>query len=124
MTIGAITTGVQTVSATGAVTPTAGLNVATNPATTKDFTVFLELQSLTTGGNARIQIEESVDAFTTPIPLMVVDIKGLMSSAADKIYSRRKYEIPSTVFGTSSAVVRANVTAISGTLGLRAWIEY
>ena len=40
---GAITTGVQTVTATGPVVPTAGLSVATAPATTSDFTVFCEV---------------------------------------------------------------------------------
>ena len=125
MTIGAITTGVQSVSATGAVTPTAGLNVATAPASTADFTLFLEIQSLTAAQSARIQLEESANGFTTAIPLMVVDVKGAIASSADKVYSKRKYEIPSTIFGTSSAVVRANVTALSGgTLGVRSWVEY
>ena len=123
---GAITTGVQTVTATGPVVPTAGLSVATAPATTSDFTVFCQVQSLTDGAKARIVIEESANAFTTASPLLVYDVEGAISSAADLVQSVRKYQVPSTVIGTSGAVIRANVESLTGaaSLLLRAWIEY
>ena len=123
---GAITTAVQTVTATGPVAPTAGLSVATAPAITSDFTVFCEVQSLTDGAHARIVIEESANAFTTASPLLVYDVEGAVSSAADMVQSVRKYQVPSTVLGTSGAVIRANVESLTAaaSLLLRAWIEY
>ena len=126
--IGAITTGVQTVTATGAVTPTAGLSVATAPASTNDFTVFCQVQSLTDGKKARIVIEETNTAFggSVWIPLLVYDVEGAVSSAADLMKSVRKYEVPSTLVGTTGAYMRANVQAIDSatSLALRAWVEY
>ena len=123
---GAITTGVQTVTATGPVAPTAGLSVATAPATTSDFTVFCEVQSLTDGAHARIVIEESANAFTSTSPILVYDVVGAVSSAADLVQSVRKYQVPATVAGTSGAVMRANVETLTAaaSLLLRAWIEY
>lgn len=122
MTIGAITTGVQTVTATGAVTPTAGLDIS---GITGDWTVFVEFQSNTAAKKAKVQIETSTDS-TNWTALQVFDISGAVSSAADKIYSIRKYQAPSAPFGTSAGVCRANVTAIdsSDSLGIRAWVEY
>ena len=123
---GAITTGVQTVTATGPVVPTAGLSVATAPATTSDFTVFCEVQSLTDGAHARIVIEESANAFAAASPLLAYDVGGAISSAADLVQSVRKYQVPSTVIGTGGAVIRANVESLTGaaSVSLRAWIEY
>ena len=124
MTIGAVTTGVQTVTGTGAVTPTAGLDVS---GVTKDFTLFLQVQSDTAAKNFQIQIEESTNAFTgTPVADLVVGGEGAVSSAADKIWSLRKYQIPGSAIGTTGAVLRANVTEIdaNSSLKLRAWIEY
>ena len=124
MTIGAVTTGVQTVTATGAVTPTAGLDVS---GVTKDFTLFLEVQSDTAAKNFQIQLEESTNAFTgTPVADLVVGGEGAITSAADKTWSLRKYQIPGTAIGTTGAVLRANVTEIdaNSSLKLRAWIQY
>lgn len=123
MTIGAISTGVQTVTATGTVTPTAGLDVS---GITGDFTLFVEVQSQTAAKAFTIQLEESVNAFTASVADMVVSGKGAITSAADKIFSKRKHEMPGTAIGTANAVLRANVTQLdsASTLKLRAWIEY
>src|ERR1700677_2528559 len=56
-----ITTGLQTVTATGPVTPTAGLSVS---GVTGDFTVCVEVISLTAGKTARLPLESSTNAFT------------------------------------------------------------
>jgi hypothetical protein len=128
--IGAITTGVQTVTAVGAVTPTAGLSTATVPATTTDFTIFCEVQALTDGTKARIVIEETATAApysaTNWLPLLIYDVEGAVTSAADIIKSVRKYEVPGNALGTSGSCLRANVYSMSdsGPLSLRAWIEY
>ena len=123
MTIGAITTGVQTVTATGAVTPTTGLDVS---GVTGDFTLKVEVQSNTAAKGFQIQLEESTNAFTAAVADMVVGGKGAVGSAYDKIWSIRKYQIPGTSIGTSGAVLRANVTMLDSadSLKLRAWIEY
>jgi hypothetical protein len=125
---GAITTGVQTVTATGAVTPTAGLNTATHPATTEDFTIFVQVQSLTDGKKARIVIEETNTAFggSVWIPLLIYDVEGVVASAYDLVKSVRKAEVPSTLSGTTGAYMRANVQALdsAASLALRAWVEY
>ena len=123
ITIGAITTGVQTVTATGAVTPTAGLDVS---GVTGDFTIKVQVQSQTRAKNFQIQIEESTNAFTAVLADMVVGAQGTISKDFDKCWSIRKYQIPGTSIGTTGAVLRANVTELdsASTLKLRAWIEY
>ncbi len=122
MTIGAITTGVQTVTASGAVTPTAGLDIS---GITGDWTVKVEVQSLTAAKKSKIQIETSTDS-TNWTALTIVDVSGQVTSAADKVYSTRKMSNPSAPFGTSGGVCRANVLSIDSgaSLSLRAWVEY
>jgi hypothetical protein len=121
-TIGAVTTGVQTKTAVGAVTPTAGLDIS---GITGDWTLFVEVQSLTAGKKAKIQIETTVDS-TNWVALDVIDVEGDIESGFDKIYSKRAYEAPSAPFGTSACLVRANVTVIdsAATLALRSWVSY
>lgn len=122
MTIGAITTGVQSVTATGAVTPTAGLAIS---GITGAWTAKVQVQSLTAGKKATIQIETTTDS-TNWIALQTIDVQGAVASNADRVYSTRSYEHPSAPFGTASCFVRANVVKIdtSTTLALRAWVEY
>lgn len=122
-TIGAITTGVQSVTATGAVTPTGGLDVS---AITGDWTLKIQIQSQTAAKNCKVILEESVNAFTAATTDLVFDVKGAIGSAYDRIISVRKYQLPSSIIGTTSAVVRANVVTIASadTVGVRAWIEY
>jgi hypothetical protein len=122
-TIGAITTGVQTVTATGAVTPTAGLDVS---GITGDWTLFIQVQSNTAAKKAKVVLEESVNAFTASTHDLVFDVSGAVGSTYDKVISRRKYELPSSIIGTTSAVIRANVQSITAgdSLAVRAWIEY
>ena len=123
MTIGAISTGVQTVTATGAVTPTAGLDVS---GVTGDWTLYVQVQSNTAAKAFQVQLEESANAWTASVADMVVGAKGGIGSAYDKVWSKRKYELPGSVIGTSGAVLRANVTQIDSgdSLAVRAWIEY
>lgn len=119
-----ITTGAQTVTATGAVTPTAGLDVS---AITGDFTIVVDVQSLTSGKTARIQVEDSANAFTAAAALAVFDVTGKIDStnASSVRYSRRKYELPNNQFGATGGVVRINVTALDSgsTLALHSWVE-
>lgn len=124
ITIGALTTGLQTVTATGAVTPTAGLDVS---GITGDWTIFVQVPANTTAKNAKIVIESSVNAFTAASPELIVDLSGKYVSASDVVaIPMRKYQRPSSVIGTASAVLRARVDTISSSdsLSLQAWIAY
>ena len=131
MTIGFITgttqaTAVQTVTATGAVVPTAGLDISK---VTGDFTLFIEIQTLTgTAAGARIQLEEGITTFSAPVALpLSVDVLAPIGLPAEKYYSLRRYQCPNTLAGTSGAVLRCNVVDLPGTsssLTVRSWCEY
>jgi hypothetical protein len=117
-----ITTGVQTVTATGAVTPTAGVDVS---GVTGDYTIVVEVVSMTAAKTARIQIEDTVNAFTASAALAVIDITGTLSGQYSQRFSFRKYQLPNSNFGVASGKARVNVTAIdaSATLQLHSWYE-
>lgn len=131
MTIGNITTGQQTVTATGAVANTAGLDIS---GITGDFTVHLRVQGLTAASGtptATMQLEDSVNAFVASISHAVKEVKGPINppgvNPVEVHFSWRKYELPNLRAGTGSAVLRANVTSLGGTspsLVLDSWIEY
>lgn len=120
-----ITTGIQTVTTTGAVTPTTGFAVS---GVTGDFTLVIEVSGLTDGNTeATIQLEASTNGFANSNPLVIWNITGQTASLANPIKkSWRKYELPSNLESASGGVIRANVTALSGSspsLSLHAWIE-
>lgn len=132
-TITAITTGLQTVTATGPVTPTAGIDIS---AVTGDFTVCVEVIAMTAGKTARIQFEDTTNAFTAATALEVVHVQGQMGQGGTSFTSNtynpttekqtyRKYFVRNNVFGVASAKLRANITAIdsSASLTFNAWIE-
>jgi hypothetical protein len=131
-TITALSTGIQSITATGAVTPVAGVSVSGMTAAT----VCVEIISMTAGSTARIQLEDSVNAFTAVAALTVFDITGQMGQGgttfAQGVYnpatdkrSIRSYQLPSSQIGVTNGVIRLNVTAISASseLVLNAWIE-
>jgi hypothetical protein len=133
MSITALTTGLQSISATGAVTPTAGVDIS---GMTGDATVCIEVISMTAGKTARIQLEDTVNGFTASLPVAVFDVVGQIgqggtSPAAGNFnpttqkFSIRKYQLANNRFGTASALARLNVTALDGsaTMLLNAWIE-
>lgn len=133
-TILALTTGQQSVSATGAVTPTAGVDVS---GITGDFMINIDVQSLTAGKTARIQIEDTTNAFTASTALFVDNLTGLIGQGGTSwvagtynpvTFKRtiRKQDLPNSNFGVSGGKCRVNVTAIdsSASLSLNAWIEY
>lgn len=126
MSISAITTGAQTVTATGAVTPTAGLDIS---GVTGDCTVHLRVQALSAASGtpkAVIQIEDSVNAFTASLPVALQEVQGTIDTKAEMHFSWRKYQLPAARFGIGSAVLRVNVMTLGGTtpsLTLDAWLE-
>jgi hypothetical protein len=119
-----ITTGAQTVTTTGAVTPTTGLSVA---ALTGSYTLAIEVSALTAGVTARLQLEDTTNAFTAATALAVWDITGQVESGAQSIKKTwRSYELPDSKFNVSGGAYRLNVTALDGTspsLTVHAWIE-
>jgi hypothetical protein len=127
MTNGAITTNAQTVTATGAVTPTAGLDIS---GITGDYTVHLRIQALSSASgtpNVAITLEDSVNAFTASVPVCEQQYTGTIDTKTELHFSWRKYQLPKLRAGTASAVLRANVVAIGGTTPtttLDSWIEY
>lgn len=126
MSISAITTGAQTVTATGAVTATTGLDIS---GVTGDCTVHLRVQGLSSASGtpkATIQIEDSVNGFTAVQPVCVKEVQGTIDTKSEMHFSWRKYELPNARFGTASAVLRANVMVLGGTtpsLTLDSWLE-
>jgi hypothetical protein len=127
MSIGSIITGNPTVTATGAVTTTTGLDIS---GITTDCTIHLRVQALSSASGtpkATIQLEDSVNGFTAVQPVAVVECQGTIDSKAEQHFIWRKYQLPNARFGTASAVLRANVMVLSGTtpsLQLDSWLEY
>jgi hypothetical protein len=133
MAITPLTTGLQTVTATGAVTPTAGVDIS---GMTGNFTICVEVISMTAAKTARIQIEDSVNAFTASLPLYEFNVTGQIGQGGTSYtagaynpttqkFSVEKQQLPNNRFGTASALARVNVIAIdsSASLSLNAWIE-
>ncbi len=133
MSIKALTTGLQTVTATGAVTPIAGLDIS---GMTKDATICVEVIGLTAGAAARIQIEDSVNGFTALNAVAVADVVGPIGSGVAFVagalvpntvkFTWREYQLASNNFGVASAVARVNLTVLTGTtpsISMNAWIE-
>src|SRR4051794_9432227 len=109
MAISAITTAAQTVTATGAVTATAGLDIS---GITGPCTVHLRVQGLSSASGtpkATIQLEDSVNAFTAVVPVIVQEVQGTIDTKSELHFSWQKYQLPSARFGTASAVLRVNV---------------
>ena len=117
-----ITTGVQTVSTTGAITPTAGVDIS---GITGDATIVCEVTGLTSGKTARIQFEDTTNAFTASNALAVINVTGQIDGRWSDRFTLRKYQLPNNLFGTASAKLRANLTVIdsAAVLSLHAWLE-
>jgi hypothetical protein len=90
-----------------------------------DATLVVDVVSLTPGKTARIQVEDSTNAFTASTPLAVVNVTGQIDPRYDDRFTLRKYQIPNSLLGQASAALRCNVTALDAgaTLALHAWLE-
>lgn len=127
MTIGSIVTSNPTVTATGAVTTTTGLDIS---GITGDYTIHLRIRALSAASgtpSCAISLEDTVNAFTASVPQVVQEATGTIDSKSELHFSWRKYQLPQLRAGTASAKLRANVVSLSGTtpsLTLDSWIEY
>ncbi len=133
MTITELTTGLQTVTATGAVTPTAGVDIS---GLTGDVTICLEVISMTAGKTARVEFQDSITAYTASLALVVEHVVGLEGQGGTSYtagafnpttekQSIRRYQMRNNRFGVTSSLLRLNVTAIdsASSLTMRSWIE-
>ena len=131
MSVASLTTGIQSVTATGAVTPTAGVDIS---GITGDATVTFEVLAFDLNQTARIQLEDTVNAFTASIPVWEQELCGQIGTPPFVVgaytpggfrFSVRKYEIPDARFGVSGAKLRLNVTSLSGgTLSFASLLNY
>lgn len=127
MSIGSIITGNPTLTATGAVTTTTGLDIS---GITGDYTIHLRIQALSAASGTpkiAVQLEDSVNAFTASLGQAVYQYQGTIDTKSEVHKIWRKYELPNLRCGTASAVLRANVTILGGTTPscqLDSWIEY
>jgi len=117
-----LTTSVQTVTSSGAVAATAGVDVS---AVTGDYSVVVEVVSLTASKTARIQLEDTTNGWTTATALDVINVTGTIDSRYDERFTKRKYQLPNSQAGVTNGKFRVNVTAIdsAASLQLHAWLE-
>ena len=135
-----ISTGLQTVTATGAVTGSLDTSALS---ATLDYTIVVVIAGLTAGATATIHIEDTASstAFSDAQEQAAFTVTGAIGEPAEVQLSTRKYAVGSgdsglaadTVdgstaarFGAANTKLRANVTALSGTspsLSLHAFIQ-
>lgn len=114
-----ITTGIQTDTATGAITGTID-----GDGFVGDYTVGVTF-TLSGANTARVALQDTADDFTAAIDLVVWDIKG-PTSAEGITHHVRSYDVPSARFGagTDGTGLRFNVLAISGgSLTTHGWLD-
>lgn len=128
-TIQTITTGEQTVNATGPVPGTLDTSGITG-----DYTVCARIRGLGPGQKLKLAIEDTVDG-TTPFSeataVAVFDVDGSDSNVASGAnasegvtFKLRSYDMPSTRIGVANAKMRANVKALSGgSAEVEAWLD-
>ena len=105
-----ITAGIQTVTASGPVTGTLDTSSLTG-----DFTVCVDVVSLTPASKAVICIEDTASPgapFSDARQLFTVSPSGSISAVV--VTSRRYYELGALRFGTSNSKLRLNVLALQG----------
>jgi hypothetical protein len=108
-----ITTGMQTVTATGAVTGT--LSTAALPNLS---TIYLEVSALTLGSTCRISIEDSANGtFSDALPVKVWHFEG-GEPAGGITVSANLDEIPNLRKGATGNALRVNVLALSSSSSL------
>ena len=142
MSILALTTGAQTVSATGALTPTAGVDISTygTGTTAKPVTVCIECIQLTAAKTISVGLTVSTNAFTASAVAHVFQFAGQVGeagttfTAGDYTPSTNKRSVvvrqtlPFTAanyFGAVSSKARLEVLGIDAATGatFNAWLE-
>jgi len=91
-----------------------------------DWTIKLQVESLTEAKKIILAFEDTVDDFSNSVIGPTVNTVGEISKTADKVWSWTYRNWPSLRFGTASAELRLNCLSIDAatTAHVRAWIEY
>lgn len=110
------------VSKTTAFTGT-GIDVS---AITGDWTLKIQVESLTSAKKARFAFEDTVNDYTASLAGPTFNFLGTLASSYDKVKSFKKQDFPSLRLGTASAQLRLKLSEIDGsaTCVYRAWLEY
>ncbi len=121
-TISNITTGEQSVSATGAVTGSLDTSALSGA-----YTIKVRVRGLATGKKILIAVEDTANAtpFSDKVQVAVAHFVGVIPT--DGNYREwTSYDIPSTRFGATNTALRLNVLAIdgsAGTVNVQGWLE-
>jgi hypothetical protein len=101
----------------------AGVNVS---GITGDWTIKLQVESLTAAKKARFVFEDTVDDYTASLAGPAFSLSGQLSASSDKVKSFKKADFPSLRLGAGSAQLRLKLSEIDGsaTCVYRAWLEY
>lgn len=105
-----ITTGYQTATTAGPLTPSTGISIASMSG---DAEIQINISNLT--GKARLQIEDTVDAFAHAEAIAVFDVQGNFSPSAPLTLSVPASQLADLRIGATGAAIRANLIAIDGT---------
>jgi hypothetical protein len=115
---------IATVTATGPVTPSAGLDVS---GVIGDWRICCLVISQTAGKHFQINLEGSCDGFVNDRKTqLIASGAGSISAQADQCYSVRKHEMETWIIGIVNGQLRANVVKLDAgsTLAFRCWIEW
>lgn len=93
---------------------------------TGDWTLKLQVESLTAAKQVRIGFEDTVNDYTGAIMGPVFSMKGALAKEYDKVKSFKKQDFPSLRLGTASAQLRCKVLELDSgaTVVYHAWLEY
>lgn len=119
-----ITTGIQTVTAAGAVTGTLDTSAITG-----NFTLHLRVWSLSAisgVASAMIALQDTANAsaFSDAVTVVQVPLRGTVGT--EQAWCFRHYETPNARFGSTNTKFRVNVLSLTGgspQLKLEAWLE-
>lgn len=101
----------------------AGLDVS---GITGDWTIKLQVESLTAAKQARFVFEDTVNDYTASLAGPSFSMKGSLGASYDKVKSFKKQDFPSLRLGTASAQLRLKLAELDGsaTVVYRSWLEY
>jgi hypothetical protein len=114
---------ITTVTATGPVTPSAGVDVS---GVIGDWRICCVVSQQSAGKKFQIELEGSDDSFVTRKTHLIAGGAGSIGAAADCMYSIRKHQLDSWVIGILNGRLRTNVTALEAgsSLQMRCWVEF
>ena len=114
---------ITTVTATGPVTPTAGVDVS---AVIGDWRVVCQVISQTAGKKYQVNLEGSADGFATRTVHLIAGGMGSIGPTADKVYSVRRHELDAWIIGFVNGKLRCQVAQLDAgsSLQMRCWVEW